>query len=224
MKRWSGCHPRYGRLCSKRDECYARRVLTTPYRALEFVRTETDISFEISTDRDDYDDYARLFPNLRAIRHHGQIKRLRITSNLSDYTYDHPLEVVDMVHSTSLVGDNDLKPDTKPTPLKTLILRDGQALPTDMVYADLKPYRRDKPDATWLTHALAHFTGIENLVLHLRLKDDASLVEREKTPLRVLRGVELPVLKRIELHFVLPYAYGARDVSMLVRCASFLVD
>lgn len=216
MRGLSGCHLGYARLCSKYEGLPGGPHLTGPVRALEFVRSEPDTSYEISTDRDDYDDYARMFPNLRAIRHHGQIKLMRITNNLSDWNYDHPLAVVDIVHGTSLVGDNDLKPDAKPTPLTTLILRDGTALPSDMVYADLKPYRREKPDAVWLTYALRHFSGIEILVLHLRLKDDGPLLEREKTPLRILRGEEWPALKRIEVRFVMPYAYGARDVCMLV--------
>jgi hypothetical protein len=181
------------------------------------MRDEPDISYEISTDRDDYDDYARMFPNLRAIRHNGQIKFMRITNTLSDWNYDQPLDVVDIVHNTSLVGDNDLKPDAKATPLGTLILRDGTPLPSNMVYADLKPYRREKPDAVWLTYALRHFSGIENLVLHLRLKDnDGRGLVKEKTPLQILRSEEWPALKRVEVRFVMPYAYGSRDVCMLV--------
>lgn len=159
-----------------------------------------------------------MFPNLRAIRHHGQIKLIRVLNKPSDWNYDHPLDVVDMLHTSSLVGDNDLKQDAKPAPLDSLILRDGTAVPSDMVYADLTPYRREKPHAVWLTYALRHFVGIENLVLHLRLKDESSaqVAEKEKTPLRILRKEEWPALKTVEFRFAMPYAYGSRDICMLV--------
>lgn len=169
-----------------------------------------------------------MFPNLRAIRHHGQIKLLRVLNKPSDWNYDHPLDVVDMLHTTSLVGDNDLKLNSKPALLDTLILRDGTAVPSDMVYADLTPYRREKPNAVWLTYALRHFVGIENLVLHLRLKDESSaqVAAQEKMPLRILRKEEWPTLKTVEFRFAMPYAYGSRDICMLVslRGASLTID
>lgn len=218
MPRQSRFRRRTGRSFGEYSANTCPTVLIYPTSAIEFVRAEPERSFEISTERDDYDDYARMFPNLRAIRHHGQIKLLRVLNKPSDWNYDHPLDVVDMLHTSSLVGDNDLKPDSKPASLDTLILRDGTAVLSEMVYADLTPYRREKPNAVWLTYALRHFVGIENLVMHLRLKDESSaqVAEKEKTPLRILRKEEWPALKTVEFRYAMPYAYGNRDICMLV--------
>lgn len=125
-----------------------------------------------------------------------------------------------------------MPPGVEPTPVDTLILRDGYNEPTAMLYDEAAPILNATSRLGHVTYLARHFKNVRNLVLQLIIKDCSNEDEddfyddtededdtllREKTPLRVLLRDDFPLLQSIEFRFRVPYAYGNRDICLLVR-------
>lgn len=182
--------------------------------------------------RTDYRPLLKAFPRLRAIKHYGLTRPLRLPTGFSTWNIPFALQVLDIFHSSSLFEEKLLPPGVEPTPVDTLILRDGYNEPTAMLYDEAAPILNATSRLGHVTYLARHFKNVRNLVLQLIIKDCSNEDEddfyddtededdtllREKTPLRVLLRDDFPLLQSIEFRFRVPYAYGNRDICLLVR-------
>jgi hypothetical protein len=212
---------------------FARCRLTPPISGLVIYR---DRGAYDSGERTDYTPILKAFPRLRAVKHYGQTES-EITTGFSKWDFPNPLQVLDVRHSSSMFEEKLLPPDVAPTSVHTLILRDNGY---DDVQEEVMIYEEPPSHKLgFITYLARHLKGVRTLILDLALADyaraeidrdyddsddDELSIQVEKTPLRGLLKEDWPDLEEIEFRFLVPYAFGERDICPLVRKSSSPVN